>query len=459
MSDKFNTLPLKAELLRNLEDLKFNSMTPIQKESLPLILEGSDIIAKAKTGSGKTAAFALGILNKLILDQKEPQSLILCPTRELADQVAKEVRMLARALSNIKVVTICGGTAEFHQDRSLSYGAHIVVGTPGRVLKLLKKETLNINKVTQFVLDEADRMLDMGFEKELREIERYVPKERQSMLFSATFPYSIADLSKNIQTDAITVKVDTDHAKNIIDETFYELESHKDKNEALLSVLGKLKPQRFIVFCKTKQIADSVVKFLDRNNIIAASIHGDVEQNERTTVLEMFKNNSLSALVATDVAARGLDVKELEAVINYDLPVDTEDYVHRIGRTGRAGLSGVAVSFLVEKEDYKLEKLSEYLERKVQTTSFNALDFTEKYDLLPPMDTMYISGGKKNKLRPGDIVGALIGEAGLESDDIGNILITNIVSYVAIKKEKIAEAIEKLNKGKIKSKKFKVGLA
>lgn len=459
MSDQFNSLPLKEELLQNLKDLDFKIMTPIQQEGLPLVLSGKDVIAKAKTGSGKTATFALGILNKIQEDQKDPQSLVLCPTRELAEQVAKEIRTFARSLKNIKVVTLCGGTAEFHQEKSLSYGAHIIVGTPGRVLRLSKKESLKLDNVSTLVLDEADRMLDMGFQKELREIERYVPKERQSLLFSATFPLTIEDLSKEIQTEAISIKVDTELDDNIIDETFYTLESHKDKNDALLAVLGKLKPERFIVFCKTKQITDSVVKFLGKEGIVVAGIHGDVEQNERTAVLTMFKNNSLSALVATDVAARGIDVKELSAVINYDLPMDAEDYVHRIGRTGRAGETGTAVSFLIDKEDYKREAISEYTKKNIKSTKFNFADFEGDYDLTPPMDTMYINGGKKNKLRPGDIVGALIHEAGLESDDIGNIHITNIVSFVAVKKELINSAIDKLNAGKIKNKKFKVGLA
>lgn len=459
MNNKFNSLKLIPELLQNLESLGFLEMTPIQAESLPLVLEGNDLIAKAKTGSGKTAAFSLPVLNKLNLSLKEPECLVLCPTRELADQVATEIRKLARMIENIKVVTICGGTAEFHQDKTLSYGAHIVVGTPGRVLKLLKKKTLNISEVKTFILDEADRMLDMGFINEIKEIERFMPKKRQTLLFSATFPSSILDLSKYIQTDALEVKVDTEIAENIITERFFKLESHKDKNEALLSLLGELKPERFIVFCKTKQITDSVVDFLDKAGIIVAGIHGDIDQNERTTTLQMFKNKSLSGLVATDVAARGLDIKELPLVFNYDLPVDTEDYTHRIGRTGRAGETGTAYSFFVEKEDFKIEKLEEYLNRKLNIIDYISDDYQQKYDLIPEMDTLYIGGGKKNKLRPGDIVGALIHEAGLESADIGDISISNLISLVAIKKEKIIDVIEKLKNGKIKNKKFKVGLA
>lgn len=459
MTNKFESLQLKSELLENLKTLDFNEMTPIQKESLPIILNGRDVIAKAKTGSGKTAAFGLGILNKLNSDQKIPQALVLCPTRELADQVAAELRNLARSLTNIKIITICGGIAEFHQDNSLAHGAHIVVGTPGRVLKLLKKETLNISKIDTFVLDEADRILDMGFMRELKEIRSYLPTQRQSLLFSATFPYSIQDLSKDVQTDAVSISIDTAHEKNVITQKFYKLVSHKDKNAALLALLGELKPESFLVFCKTKIIADSVAKLLDNNKILAAAIHGDHDQNERTAVLTMFSNNSLSGLVATDVAARGLDIKNLSAVINYDLPMDPQDYVHRIGRTGRAGEKGDAVSFYIEQEDEKFKRIEEYTKSKIRSVDFFADDYTKEYDLMPPMDTIYIGGGKKDKLRPGDIVGALIHEAGLSADDIGDISINSITSYVALKKETVETAVFKLNSGKIKNRKFKVGLA
>lgn len=459
MSDRFDTLPLNTDLLRNLESLGFAKMTPIQQEALPIVIEGVDLIAKAKTGSGKTAAFSLGILNSLDLSQKKPQALILCPTRELAEQVAKETRNLARTMSNVKVLTICGGTSEFHQDNSLAHGAHIIVGTPGRILKLLKKKTLHLSQVKTFVLDEADRMLDMGFEKELKEIERKISKKRQTLLFSATFPLTIEDLSKHIQNQAVVVQVDTEHEKSTIEERVYQLASHKDKSLALINILGKYNLDRFIVFCKTKQIVDSVVKFLDRNKIVAAGIHGDIEQNERTIILEMFKNESLSGLVATDVAARGLDIKELSLVINFDLPVEVEDYTHRIGRTGRAGKTGIAVSFMLGQEESKLEAIEELTKKSFSKIKYLEEHFHAEYDRVPPMDTLYISGGKKNKLRPGDIVGALIHEAGLESSEIGNILITNIVSYVAVKTDKVDKAITALNSGKIKNKKFKVGLA
>jgi ATP-dependent RNA helicase DbpA len=456
----FKQLNLKKELLENLDELKFLSMTPIQAECLPLILDGKDVIAQAKTGSGKTAAFTLGILNSVVTEGSRVRGLILCPTRELADQVAKEVRRLARMLKNIKVLTLCGGTAEYHQEKSLSHGAHIVVGTPGRVLRLLKKETLKLDLVETFVLDEADRMLDMGFHEDIMEIANFLPKEkRQTMLFSATFPEEIKELGASIQTDAVIVKIDIEHKANSIDQKFYELESHKDKSDVLIKILNQYRPERLIIFCKTKIITDQVADYLSNQGIYAESIHGDLDQSDRTTVLTMFSNRSLSVLVATDVAARGLDIQDLEAVINYDIPSDPEIYIHRVGRTGRAGKKGLAFSLFTEQEDYKVKAIEELANIKFEVEDLASFEDSKKYDLVPPMETMYIAGGKKNKLRPGDIVGALIGEANLAATDIGDITIGAITTYVAVKRDCIENAIKKLKDGRIKNKKFNVGLA
>ncbi len=459
MDTTFAKLPLKQELLKNLEELNYATMTPIQEQGLPIVLEGHNIIAQAKTGSGKTAVFGLGILNFLDISITNAQSLILCPTRELAEQVAKEIRKLARVLKNVKVVTLCGGVAEIHQEKSLSYGAHILVGTPGRVLRLLSKHKLNFENVEMFVLDEADRMLDMGFYDDIMDIASHVPHHRQTLLFSATYPDGIEKLSRKIQKNPIEVKVDTEHKENIINQTFYEVEKHQDKNLALLKILGEYKPNRLIVFCKTKQITKDVAIFLNKHDIYAEGIHGDLQQNERTTVLTKFSNKSLSILVATDVAARGLDIDDLAAVINYDLPINPEMYVHRIGRTGRAGKNGLAFNLFIQKNNYKLDEIKEYTHKECKLEDISKLSSENKYDLIPPMKTMYISGGKKNNLRPGDILGALVGEAQLAPKDVGDISIFSVFSYVAIKTEKINQAINKLKSGKIKNKNFKVGLA
>ncbi|MFZ9000879.1 MAG: ATP-dependent RNA helicase DbpA [Bacteriovoracaceae bacterium] len=458
MKNKFEGLNLDVRLLKNLDDLNFSNMTPIQEKSLPLIIDGKDVIAQAKTGSGKTATFGLGILNNINIKQTRAQALILCPTRELAEQVAKELRRLARLIPNVKILTITGGKSEYHQEKSLNHGAHIVVGTPGRVLKLLRKEILNLDYVNRYVLDEADRMLDMGFSEDILKITQYVPRKRQTLLFSATFPEDIEELCSELQNNAVKVAVDVTHGEEVIKEEFVELDSHKNKINALLRVLGKYRPERFIVFCKMKRISDTVAEALYREGIEVCSIHGDLEQKERTAALTMFSNKSLSGLVATDVAARGIDIKGLDLVVNFDLPSDPEVYVHRVGRTGRAGEMGHALSFVTKHEIDKFEKILEYQNKLHELQSMGVLDGDDVYDLKPIMTSLFIGGGKKDKLRPGDIAGAIVGESGIDFKDIGDILISNIVSYVAIKSELANLVCDKLKDGKIKNRKFKVGL-
>ncbi len=458
MSNEFLELKLRSELATNLSEIGFNEMTPIQAGSLPTILSGKDIVGQAKTGSGKTAAFGLGILNSLDIKNIDTQALILCPTRELAEQVSTELRKLARMMSNVKILTITGGVGYHHQESSLDHGAHIIVGTPGRVAKLIGSKYILLDYIKTLVLDEADRLLDMGFFDEIMGIERQLSLDRQTMLFSATFPDEILDLSKRIQKDVEQIIVDSQHEEGNIEQYFYELGSHKDKNDALLKVLGKYNPARIIIFCKTKVITDNLSTFLQKNNILAASIHGDIDQNDRTKILTRFSNQSLSILVATDVAARGIDIKDLDAVLNYDLPTDGEDYVHRIGRTGRAGKKGLAFSFFVAAEQYKIDQIQELVMDNCTISSIDSVGDGLVYSATPPMDTIFISGGKKDKIRPGDILGALVKEALLEPSDVGDITILSIVTYVAIKKESSHQAITKLSEGRIKNRHFRVGL-
>lgn len=455
----FNTLPLSSEILSNLETLGFSSMTPIQEKALPVILEGGDLIAQAKTGSGKTAAFGLGIINKLNLENKKLHSLILCPTRELAEQVAEEIRRLARSTKNCKVLVICGGASEYQQLSSLEHGVHIIVGTPGRVLKFLKKGAINLDDLSMLVLDEADRMLDMGFRDEMEAVAAFTPKNKQSLLFSATFPEEIESLSEIFQKNPIRVSVDSKHEKDIIRQIFIEVNDHRQKGEALIKLLGHFKPASTVIFCKTKQLCSDVAKLLVREGISALAMHGDLDQNERTVVLTKFSHRSALVLVATDVAARGLDIKDLEAVVNFDLPTDAEVYTHRIGRTARAGKEGLAFSFFVDSEKEKLYEIENYFETKNEYMKLNELTSLQKYDLIPPMKTIFINGGKKDKIRPGDILGALVGEAGLDASQVGNINILVTQTYVAISKESAAQAVSKLNGGKIKGRKFRVGIA
>lgn len=459
MTNTFKTLPLNSKLLENLDSLGFHSMTPIQASALPLVLEGRDVIAQAKTGSGKTAAFGLGLLNQLKVEDQHIQSLIICPTRELAVQVAEELRRLARFIPNVKIMVITGGEGEYRQINSLLHGGHIVVGTPGRLLKFLKKGTLDISHINTLVLDEADRMLDMGFKEDMESIIAHTPKYKQSLLFSATFPEEIIELSRGFQNDPKHIVVDSKHEKNIIRQVFIDVGEHQNKFEAMTKVLGKYKPESTVIFCKTKQICSDVAQFLKSKGINALPFHGDLDQNERTVVLTKFSNKSTLILVATDVAARGLDIKDLHAVINFDLATDPEVYTHRIGRTARAGKEGLAFSFYISREEEKLQAIEDYFEIKNEYMSLSELADSTNFNLIAPMKTIYINGGKKDKIRKGDILGALVNEAKINASDIGNISILDKQSYVAIRKELINIVIDSLVEGKIKGRKYKVGLA
>ncbi|MDK9692759.1 MAG: ATP-dependent RNA helicase DbpA [Sulfurimonas sp.] len=448
----FSNLPLSKEMLHNLSEIGYKEMTPIQAESLPFILEGRDVIAQAKTGSGKTAAFGIGLLHKLQVKKFRVQSLILCPTRELADQVAKELRMLARFSHNIKILTLCGGTAFGPQLGSLRHGAHIIVGTPGRILKHLKKETLSLEDVDMLVLDEADRMLDMGFSEEINEVLAFVPKSAQTLLFSATYTDEILSISSSIQKDALNIKTTQTEVANKITERFYEGQN-SGKLKTVINILSNFKPENVIIFANTKAEVQEIADTLQKNRIDALAIHGDLEQYERNDVLVQFANKSCPVLVATDVAARGLDIKELSMVINYDLPHSQETYTHRIGRTARAGMEGLAFTLI---SPYEADKADEYKNESRLFEDADSLKVLNGFEMKPQNITLVIEGGKKDKVRAGDILGALTGEAGLDGSSIGKIDIYDKQSYVAIESKKVDEAYEKLKNGKIKGKKFSV---
>lgn len=448
----FSTLPLSQEMLHNLNELGFNAMTPVQAQSLPEILKGTDIIAQAKTGSGKTAAFGIGLLSKLDVKKFKVQSLVLCPTRELADQVAKELRRLARGTHNIKILTICGGMPFGPQLGSLRHGAHILVGTPGRVLAHLTKGSLSLEALDTLVLDEADRMLDMGFIEEIDNVISHAPAERQTLLFSATYPDEIMDLSSSIQKDAINIQTISTESANLISECFYETPK-EEKLQTLTNILAAHKPETTIVFCNMKIQTQDIAAHLRDNGIDALAIHGDLEQYQRNDVLVQFSNRSCSVLVATDVAARGLDIKELDMVVNYDLAKDEATYTHRIGRTGRAGESGLAFTIFSE-EDAREADFYRNDTRKFEDV--NGLVKADNFTLKPTNVTLVIEGGKKDKVRPGDILGALTGEAGIEAKYVGKIDLYDRQAYVAIAREKIAEAHKQLKSGNIKGRKFDV---
>ena len=446
----FATLPLSPEMLQTLESLNYKKMTAIQSESIGSILEGKDVIAQAKTGSGKTAAFSIPVLENLDVKKFRVQTLILCPTRELADQVAKELRRIARFKHNIKILILCGGESFGKQLGSLAHQAHIIVGTPGRVLKHLNKESLELSHLKTLVFDEADRMLDMGFIEEIQSVLAFAPKERQTLLFSATYDDEVLNISKEFQRDAISIKTAAVEVKNEIEETFYLTDN---KLETLIKVLSTYKPQNVIVFTNTKLEAKEVADKLQNVKIDALAIHGDLEQYERNDVLVQFANKSCPILVATDVAARGLDIKELSMVVNYDLPHGEETYTHRIGRTGRAGAKGIAITFY---ERYEEEKVEVYQNQTRVFQDADSLVKTAGFTMKPKYVTLVIEGGKKDKLRAGDILGALTGEGGLKGAQIGKIDIYDRQSYVAIESDIIDQAHKRLSRGKIKAKKFSV---
>jgi ATP-independent RNA helicase DbpA len=449
-NNRFSTLALSKEMLTNLDKIGYKEMTPIQSEALPHILKGGDVIAQAKTGSGKTAAFGIGLLERLDVKKFRVQSLILCPTRELADQVAKELRMIAKFTHNIKILTLCGGSAFGPQLGSLRHGAHIVVGTPGRILKHLDKETLCLENLQTLVLDEADRKLDMGFIEEIQKVLSYAPKERQTLLFSATYPDEIMSLSSSIQKDAINIKTASIESSNRILQRFYKVQ--KDlKLQTMLNIFSNFKPQNGIVFCNTKLECDEVAQKLQEKNIDALALHGDLEQYERNDVLVQFSNKSCRVLVATDVAARGLDIKELGCVVNYDMPHAKETYTHRIGRTGRAGHDGLAFTFYDDYED-----MDQYSDGDMIFEDLTNLDTIKNFEMKPLYVTLVIEGGKKDKIRKGDLLGALTGDVGLKASAVGQIDIYDRQSYVAIESAFIDDAHKKLSKGKIKGRKFSV---
>ena len=456
MSDSgFSQLPLAEAQLENLKSLGYTSMTDIQAAALPLALAGKDLIAQAKTGSGKTATFTLPLLSKLNPRDFGAQALILCPTRELATQVAAEARRLARHQQNIKVVTLCGGQPIGPQIGSLEHGAHIVVGTPGRIKDHLRKATLDISRVNTLVLDEADRMLEMGFLDDISSIIGATPEGRQTLLFSATYPSDIQKMSSRFQRAAVEVRVESTHDEQHISQQFY-ICSRSKKLEALNQIIAHHAPQAAIIFCNTKAVVREVTDYLVAQGNSALALHGDLEQRDRDQVLIQFTHQSCRLLVATDVAARGLDIDDLPAVINYDLPRDPDQYTHRIGRTGRAGKTGLALSLFADNERYRLESIAADNEREVQFEAVETLPATGESMPAPGFVTLCIAGGRKQKVRPGDILGALTGAGGIDGKAVGKINVMDNVAFVAVQRKLAKQALRQLQAGKIKGRKFKV---
>jgi ATP-dependent RNA helicase DbpA len=449
----FSSLALSKSMLENLEVLKYHKMTPIQEKSIPPILDRKDILAQAKTGSGKTAAFGIGLLHNLNVQRYRVQALVLCPTRELSEQVTGELRRIARFAHNIKLLNITGGMPLHKQEHSLSHEAHIVVGTPGRILKLLERKSLSLEEVNTLVLDEADRMLDMGFYEQISEIIRFAPRKRQTLCFSATFPEEIKRLSKKFLNDPLEIAVETQHDTATIEQHFY-ITPHQKKTVTTVALLAEHTPESTLIFCNTKDGCRQVGKELNQSGIHCLSLHGDLEQKDRTEVLVRFSNGSSRVLVATDVAARGLDISDLGAVINYDVPWNTETYIHRIGRTGRAGKDGMAFSLLAPEEKFRLKKINELMNREFSPESAHFANRKNAPKLIPKMVTLSINGGRKNKISAGDILGALTNDTGITGNDIGKIDRMDTLTFVAVTRDNAHRALDILQHSPIKGRKF-----
>jgi ATP-dependent RNA helicase DbpA len=451
----FNELPLSPAMLANLQQLEYLQMTSIQAASLPITLAGHDLIAQAKTGSGKTAAFALTLLTNLNPRRFAVQALVLCPTRELAEQVTQEIRRLARGEDNIKILALCGGSTMRPQITSLEHGAHIVVGTPGRIMDHLERGSLQLDALNTLVLDEADRMLDMGFFDDISYVAKQCPVRRQTLLFSATYPDGIGRLAQKFLSNPKEVKLLEQHESSKIRQRFYEVK-HEERLQTVALLLKHYRPVSTLAFCNTKQQCRDLLDVLHAQGFHALTLNGDLEQRERDQVLIQFANRSCSVLVATDVAARGLDIDQLEAVINVDVTPDPEIHVHRIGRTGRADQDGWALSLCSPADKRRVATIEQATGIVPEWHGLGGLQWGDDTPLVPPMVTLQILGGRKEKIRAGDVLGALTGEAGFTREQIGKINVTEQSTYVAVERSIAKEALRKLSAGKVKGKSVKV---
>ncbi len=449
----FAALALAEPLTRALEVLGFSRMTPIQAHALPPSLAGRDVIAQARTGSGKTAAFGLALLARVAVASPRVQALVLCPTRELADQVSGELRRLARFIPNLRVVTLCGGVPVRTQKPALDNGPHVIVGTPGRVLDHLARANLELGGLSVLVLDEADRMLDMGFHPAIAEVVRQTPGSRQTLLFSATYPDEIRALSRALQREPTTITVDEVDADLDIEQTFFAVEP-ATRLDALAALLLHHRPESALVFCHTRNDVRDVCARLCERGFSALALHGELEQRERDEVLLRFANNSCAVLVATDVAARGLDIKGLAAVVSWELARDPDIHVHRIGRTGRAGHKGQAFALCAPYERERVAAIERALGSPLRWASVPRVPGDVRPSP-PPMTTLMLAGGKQDRLRAGDLLGALTKDIGLAADAVGKIDLHPRRSYVAIRSELAGLALRGLRAGKIKGRSFR----
>ena len=451
----FSLLNLNEALLSNLSTLGYDTMTPIQAQSMPAMLNGEDVIAKAKTGSGKTAAFGLTLLNTINLKFFAVQALVLCPTRELAEQVSQAIRQLARLMPNVKIINLSGGMPMKAQLDSLKHGAHIIVGTPGRVQKHLDKTSLVLDKLNTLVLDEADRMLDMGFLDAIRAVVKFCPKHRQTLLFSATYPPEIKGMSYEFMQSPTEIFIDSPDTEQGIEQRFYEV-NEATKYGVLTALLKQHQPTSCLIFCNTKQLTTELVGQLKQDGFSAIALNGDMEQTDRDLAIIQFTHQSCSILVATDVAARGLDIKELPLVINYDLAYESDVHTHRIGRTGRAGSKGMAISLTMPFDAARICAIEDTQSQPLQWGNIADIPKSTAAPFSPAMMTLCLDAGKKDKIRAGDILGALTKDLALPGDSIGKIDIFPLKSYVAINKTHAKQALQYFQNGKLKGRRVNV---
>ena len=459
----FGSLALSPALLAVVGELGYAQPTPIQAAAIPALLAGRDVLGRSKTGSGKTAAFALPILQGVDLGTRSVQALVVCPTRELCAQVAREVRKLGRGHAGLAVLELVGGQPARPQREALARGVHVAIGTPGRLLDHLQREALDPRSIQTAVLDEADRMLDMGFEEDVNRILRALPSSRQTVLFSATFPSAIAAMSRKYQSDALLVTIDEKDGAPGIQQLRLAVEP-AEKVRALSWLLGEYPNESALVFCNFKATVAELTGTLDAAGLSVGRLDGDLDQFHRDQVLARFRNQSLRVLIATDVAGRGIDVQGLDLVINFELPPTPEIYVHRIGRTGRAGRKGVAISLTTNPVDERIAAAEQLTGTHIEALAWKPGGPGIKALLKgiargPKMETLLISGGRKDRVRPGDILGALTGESGgLQASDVGQIEVRQTLSYVAVSSRVSSRAVARLNQGRIKGKRFRVTL-
>lgn len=459
-SNLFSSLPLFNEILSVVQELGFSKLTPIQEQAIPVLLGGQDVIGRSKTGSGKTAAYAIPILQKIELKQRTVQALVLCPTRELTTQVAKEIRKFGRKFNELQVATVYGGVPIREQAQALENGSQIVVGTPGRLLDLLSKRILFLGDVKILIVDEADKMLEMGFEDDMAALMNVLSTLKQTALFSATFPEALKSISQRYMKKPKEIVIDEPkESLELIEQIVYDYDESENKSHILMRILQQHPKDSAIIFCNQKTTVNELLEMFVEQGVSAGALHGDIEQRDRDRVVSLFRNKSYRLLIATDVAARGLDIDHLELVVNYDFPAQPDVYVHRIGRTGRAGKSGTAVLLAKPIESMKIRELEQATNGKMQRPK---LGFKNQHSIGAShkdsvMQTLSISGGRKEKLRPGDILGALTNPAmGLTASDVGKIEIQDHHSLVAVSAHQAPMVLKKLREGKIKGHKFQI---